>query len=91
MVTALCFVQVTPQEVNKVATAIARIRYVRTVYTLTGEIDLVAVVEVPDLDSLSDVVTEQIADINGVISTHTHIAFRTFDPDLVGAGFAIGG
>lgn len=90
MVTALVFIHVKPQQVNDVATQIVRVRHVRTVYSLTGEIDLVAIVEVPDLDTVPEVVTDQIAAIEGVQSTQTHIAFRTYDPDELDAAFSIG-
>ena len=36
------------------------------------------------------VVTDGIGAIVGVISTETHIAFRTYRPDDLGAGFSLG-
>lgn len=90
MVTALCFITAEPSRINDVGAAIAAIPHVRTVYSVTGELDIVAIVEVPDLDAVPLVVTDAIGDIPGVLTTETHIAFRTYSPDDLGAGFSLG-
>jgi DNA-binding Lrp family transcriptional regulator len=90
MVTALCFITAEPSRVSDVGSAIASIPQVTVVYSVTGELDLVAVVEVPDVESVPAVVTDGIGSIVGVISTETHIAFRTYRPDDLGAGFSLG-
>ena len=90
MVTALCFVTADPNRVNEVGSQIARIPQVRVVYSVTGELDIVAIVEVPDLESVPTVVTDGIGAIPGVLTTQTHIAFRTYRPDDLDAGFSLG-
>lgn len=91
MVTALCFISTDPKSINAVGEKVAALSHVRTVYSLTGEVDMVAIIEVPDLDSVPGVVTDRIASIDGVISTQTHIAFRTYSREDLEAGFSIGG
>ena len=59
-------------------------------YSVTGELDIVAIVEVPDLESVPTVVTDGIGAVPGVLTTQTHIAFRTYRPDDLGAGFSLG-
>jgi DNA-binding Lrp family transcriptional regulator len=90
MVTALCFITAEPSRVSDVGAHIASIPQVTVVYSVTGELDLVAIVEVPDVESVPAVVTDGIGAIVGVISTETHIAFRTYRPDDLGAGFSLG-
>ena len=90
MVTALCFITTEPSRVNDVGGQIAQIPQVRVVYSVTGELDIVAIVEVPDVDSVPDVVTDQIGAVPGVLTTQTHIAFRTYRPEDLGAGFSLG-
>jgi DNA-binding Lrp family transcriptional regulator len=90
MVTALCFITVEPALVNDVGAAIAVVPRVRTVYSVTGQLDIVAIIEVPDVESVATVVTDGIGAIEGVLSTETHIAFRTYRPDDLGAGFSLG-
>ena len=90
MVTALCFITVEPHLVNEVGTAIALLPRVRTVYSVTGQLDIVAIIEVPDVDAIAAVVTDGIGAIDGVVTTETHVAFRTYRPDDLGAGFSLG-
>ena len=76
--------------VDDVASQIALVPQVRVVYSVTGQLDIVAVVEVPDVDSVPGVVTDAIGPIPGVRTTETHIAFRTYRPDDLDAGFSLG-
>jgi DNA-binding Lrp family transcriptional regulator len=90
MVTALCFITVEPQRVNDVGAQIARIPEARTVYSVTGQLDIVAIIEVREVDDVATVVTDTIGSIDGIVSTETHIAFRTYRPEDLGAGFSLG-
>ena len=90
MVTALCFITVEPDRVNDVGEQIARIPQARTVYSVTGQLDLVAIIEVSQVDDIATVVTDQISALDGIISTETHIAFRTYSKHDLEAAFAIG-
>ena len=90
MVTALCFITAEPNRINDVGAQIAAIPNVRVVYSVTGELDIVAIVEVPDLDSVPAVVTDAIGALPGVLTTETHIAFRTYSPEDLGAAFSLG-
>ena len=42
------------------------------------------------LDDVAGVVTDIIGGLEGVITTETHIAFRTYRPEDLGAGFSLG-
>jgi len=90
MVTALCFITVEPRRVNDVGSEIARIPQVRTVYSVTGQLDIVAIIEVTDVDAVAAVVNDGIGAVDGVHTTETHIAFRTYRPEDLGAGFSLG-
>lgn len=90
MVTALCFITVEPRRVNDVGAEIARIPQVRTVYSVTGQLDIVAIIEVTDVEAVATVVTDAISAIEGVSTTETHIAFRTYRPEDLEAGFSLG-
>lgn len=90
MITALCFVQVLPEHVNDAGAAIARIPGVRAAYSVTGSIDLVALIEVASHEDVARVVTDQLAKVSGVTSTETHISFRTYNKEDLEAGFSLG-
>jgi DNA-binding Lrp family transcriptional regulator len=90
MITALCFVQVEPESINSAGRAIAEIPGVKAAYSVTGEIDLIALIEVTDHEGVASVVTDGVAKVPGVVSTQTHISFRTYAPSDVEAGFSLG-
>ena len=90
MVTALCFITAEPNRVNEVGSRIAQLPQVRVVYSVTGELDIIAIVEVADLESVPEAVTDGIGAIPGVLTTQTHIAFRTYRPEDLDAGFSLG-
>ena len=90
MITAICFINATPDHISSAGNAIAQIEGVRSVYSVTGKIDLVAIIEVKDHEQVADVVADQIGKLPGITSTETHIAFRTYDKRELEAGFSIG-
>ncbi len=90
MVTALVFLRTDIDAVNSVAETIAALDGVSEVYSVTGDLDLVALVRVRDLDGISAVVTDGIAKVPGILTTETHIAFRTYSRHDLESAFAIG-
>ncbi len=90
MVTALVFIRTDVDAVNGVAETIAAIEGVSEVYSVTGDLDLVALVRVRDLDDVSTVVTDGVAKVEGILTTETHIAFRTYSRHDLESAFSIG-
>jgi DNA-binding Lrp family transcriptional regulator len=90
VVTAIVFVSADVGKITEVATAIADLHGVTEVYSVTGEIDLVVLVRVRELDDVATVVTERIDKVPGVLSTETHVAFRTYSRHDLAAAFSIG-
>ncbi|MBI1377640.1 MAG: Lrp/AsnC family transcriptional regulator [Frankiales bacterium] len=90
MVTALVFIRTELHAVNDVAETVAGIDGVSEVYSVTGDLDLVALVRVRALEDVSAVVTDGIARVEGIAETETHIAFRTYSRHDLEAAFSIG-
>ncbi len=90
MVTALVFIRTDVDVVNEVAETLAALDGVTEVYSVTGDLDLVALVRVRDLDAVSAAVTDGIAKVPGIVATETHIAFRTFSRHDLETAFSIG-
>jgi DNA-binding Lrp family transcriptional regulator len=90
MVTAIVFIRTHLDSVNSVAEAVAGLDGVSEVYSVTGDLDLVALVRVRALDDVSAVVTDGIAKVAGIATTETHIAFRTYSRHDLESAFAIG-
>ncbi len=90
MVTAIVFVSAEVAQIPEAAAAIAELDGVTEVYSVTGQIDLVAMVRVRELDDVATVVTEHIDKVPGVLSTETHVAFRAYSRHDLEQAFSIG-
>jgi DNA-binding Lrp family transcriptional regulator len=90
VVTAIVFVQADVARIPEVAEQIAALDGVSEVYSVTGEIDLIAMVRVRKHEDVADVVADRLNKVPGVLRTETHIAFRTFSKHDLEAAFAIG-
>jgi DNA-binding Lrp family transcriptional regulator len=90
MITAIVFVTADVSQIPQVAQRIADIDGVSEVYSVTGKIDLIALVRVRTIDDVAGVVTERLNKVPGVLSTETHVAFRAYSTLDLDAAFAIG-
>ncbi len=91
MITAIVFVRTEVDRVNAVAEALADLDGVSEVYSVTGDLDLVALVRVRSHEDIAAVVTDAIAAVPGILATETHIAFRSYSRHDLEAAFSLGG
>lgn len=90
MITAIVFVEAATDQIPEVAEAIAALPGVSEVYSVTGEIDLIAMVRVGAIDQIAGVVAERLNKVPGVLRTQTHIAFRAYSAHDLEAAFSLG-
>jgi DNA-binding Lrp family transcriptional regulator len=90
MITAIVFVEAEVARIPEVAAQIADLSGVSEVYSVTGAIDLIAMIRVRSVDQVAEVVAERLNKVPGVINTQTHIAFRTFSSHDLEAAFSLG-
>jgi len=90
VITAIVFVQADVARIPEVAEQIAAVDGVSEVYSVTGEIDLVAMVRVRRHEQIAEVVADRLNKVPGVLATETHIAFRTYSQHDLEAAFALG-
>jgi DNA-binding Lrp family transcriptional regulator len=90
VITAIVLVKAQVDRIPEVAEAIAALDSVSEVYSVTGEFDLIAMVRVRQHDDLADVIPGRINKIQGILSTETHVAFRTYSQHDLEAAFALG-
>ena len=90
MITAIVFVRADVARIPEVAEQIAALDGVSEVYSVTGEIDLIAMVRVRHHEQIAEVVADRLNKVPGVLGTETHIAFRTFSTHDLEAAFALG-
>ena len=63
---------------------------VAEVYSCAGDVDLIAIVRVPDHEKIAEIVPGAINKVGGVLDTDTHIAFRSYSRQDTEAAFSIG-
>jgi DNA-binding Lrp family transcriptional regulator len=90
VITAIVFISAAVDRINDVAEAVAAIRGVSEVYSVTGEIDLIALVRVRSHEQIAAVVADQLNKVDGVLATETHVAFRAYSQHDLEAAFSIG-
>lgn len=90
MITAIVFVQAETARIPEVAAAIAALDGVSEVYSVTGQIDLIALVRVRHHDDIAAVVSDRLNKVDGVVDTETHIAYRAYSRHDLEAAFSIG-
>ncbi len=90
MVAAIVFIRAEPASIAEVADAVVNLSGVSEVYSVTGEIDLIAVLRVADHEQIAAIVTDQVNRLPGIRSTETHIAFRTYSARDIEAAFTLG-
>ena len=90
MITAIVFVKADVARIPEVAEAIASLDGVSEVYSVTGQIDLIALVRVREHEDVATVVADRLNKVQGVTETETHIAFRTYSQHDLEAAFSIG-
>jgi DNA-binding Lrp family transcriptional regulator len=90
VITAIVFVQADVSRIPEVATAIADIDGVSEVYSVTGQIDLIAMIRVKEHDDIATVVADRLNKVDGVVDTETHIAYRAYSRHDLEATFSLG-
>ena len=90
MVTSIVLLQVERGKVNGVAEKLAEMSGISEVYSVGGRFDLVAIIRVKSNEDLADMVTKQMATLEGIEGTETLIAFRAFSRHDLEAMFSVG-
>jgi DNA-binding Lrp family transcriptional regulator len=90
MITAIVFIKAEVARIPEVAEAVAGLEGVSEVYSVTGQIDLIAMVRVRQHEEVASVVAEHVNKVPGVLETETHIAFRTYSSHDLETAFSLG-
>lgn len=90
MITAIVLVETDVDRIPEAAAELAEIDGVSEVYSVTGDVDLVAIVRVHEHEQLADVIADRVSKVQGVRSTKTYLAFRTYSRHDLDAAFSLG-
>ena len=89
MVTAIILMNVKRDKINEIAGQLAEINEISEVYSVTGVFDLVAIVRTKSNEAISDLVTYQLVNIDGIKKTDTMLAFKAYSRHDLEAMFSI--
>jgi DNA-binding Lrp family transcriptional regulator len=90
VITAIVFIKADVARIPEIAQEIASIDGVSEVYSVTGDVDLIAMLRVREHDDVARLVPDQLNKVAGIVSTETHIAFRTYSTHDLEAAFSLG-
>jgi DNA-binding Lrp family transcriptional regulator len=90
MITAVVLISTEAALIPEAAQAIANVSGVSAVYSVTGEVDLIAIVKVRRHEDLAGVIADQVSKIQGVVSTQTFIAFQTYSTEDLAEAYDLG-
>jgi DNA-binding Lrp family transcriptional regulator len=90
VITAIVLVETDVRRIPEAAEEIAGIDGVSEVYSVTGDVDLVAVVRVHEHDQLAEIIADKLSKVEGVRSTRTYLAFQAYSRHDLDAAFALG-
>ena len=90
MITAVVLITAERGALPNLGETLAGVKGVSEVYSVTGDIDFIAMVRAREHEELADIVTRRIAQVPGVAKTATHVAFKAYSRHDLEAMFAIG-
>ncbi|HTL24007.1 MAG TPA: Lrp/AsnC ligand binding domain-containing protein [Mycobacteriales bacterium] len=90
MITAIVNINCAVDRIPEVAQAVADLPGVSEVYSVAGDVDLVAMVRVRRHEDLAEVIAGRVNKVDGILSTQTLIAFQSYSRHDLEATFSLG-
>ncbi len=90
MITAIVMISAAVDQIPEVAQRIAELEDVSEVYSVAGDVDLVAMVRVRRHEDLHDAIAGRLNKVDGVQATQTLIAFQAYSRHDLEATFSLG-
>ncbi|MDR0593640.1 MAG: Lrp/AsnC ligand binding domain-containing protein [Bifidobacteriaceae bacterium] len=90
MITAVVMIDAEAHLIPEAAQAIANVPGIAEVYSVTGEVDLIAIAKVRRHEDLAEVIANRVSKTAGVVSTQTFIAFQTFSAEDLAEAYDLG-
>jgi len=90
VITAIVHIDCVTDSIPEVAQTLANLDGVSEVYSVAGNVDLIAIVRVREFEEIAEVIAGHMSKVEGVVNTETHIAFRAYSRHDLEEAFAIG-
>ena len=90
MVNAIVLLNVQSDRINQVAEELAGFDGISEVYSVAGQYDLVALIRARNDEQVASLVTDGLLRVEGLMSSETLIAFRTYSKHDLDGMFSVG-
>ncbi|WP_127127519.1 Lrp/AsnC family transcriptional regulator [Georgenia sp. SYP-B2076] len=90
MLTAIVLIDADVARIPEVAQEVADLEGISEVYSVTGDVDLIAIARVREHEDLAKVVADQVGKVQGVHGMKTYIAFQAYSQHDLEQAFHIG-
>ncbi|SDZ84574.1 AsnC family protein [Bowdeniella nasicola] len=90
MITAIILIDAVAHRIPEVAKDAVELEGISEVFSVTGDIDLIAIARVAAHEDLAGVVADRLSKIDGVINTRTYIAFQAYSKEDLEEAFSLG-
>lgn len=90
MVTAIVLIKSERDKISDLAQELIEVEGVTEVYSVAGRYDLVAVVNVKQMDELAECISDNMRKQKGILETETLIAFKAYSDSDMERAFALG-
>jgi DNA-binding Lrp family transcriptional regulator len=78
MITAIVLINAERTKIRQVGEQLAGIEGVTEVFSVSGQFDFVAIIRLPNNEALAELITEKMANVEGITKNETMVAFRAF-------------
>ena len=90
MVTSIVLISVDRTKINETAQVLSEMPGISEVYSVSGKYDLIAIARVNSNEDLSELVTNSLLKVDGILKSETMLAFKTYSKHDLEALFSIG-
>lgn len=90
MITAIVLIDTAADRIPEAAREIADLPGVSEVYSVTGRVDLIALVRVREHEELAKVIADRLSKVPGVLKTETYLAFQAYSQHDLEQAFSLG-
>ena len=90
MVSAVVLLKIERNQINRVAEELAEIDGISEVFSVAGQYDLVAILRVANNQTLAELVTAKMLQVEGINDSETLIAFKVYSRHDLESMFEIG-
>lgn len=90
MLSAIVLINADVALIPEVASQVAAIEGVSEAFSVTGDIDIIAMVRVKEHEDLAGVIADKIGKVEGVLGLTTYLAFQTYSQSDLDEAFHMG-